>query len=402
MRWCRVLVLLGALVGCAADPQSSVPSTTAMPNTPIVPAATVDVAPATATQPAVSPTTVATTTLEPTPTTAFSATPEQTPTLAPSQEPTPTISPTVVASMPIAPQWSYPIAKAGGIPGDGFFIRHGFDTENTWYNPGYWHTGEDWYALDGDTAGAEVQAVAAGEVVYAGSNYPGRVVIVRHAGDIYSMYGHLDPALKVGEGQQVARGDVLGTVLARGDETPNHLHFEIRTFLLTDAVNGPAPRYDFRCGPQCAPGPGYWPIDAPELPDALGWRNPTHVIAERSGWMSIAGTEPAVRGEVVVASGADASALTLWGNVDATGNGSDPLGEVIVASGQRLRVLTTQVGDRVSDRTSATAYRVWYRVVLDDGRTGWLAALFADAYDTGSDGAPSSVRFVLLPFAPQQ
>ncbi len=232
MRWCRVLVLLGVLVGCASDPQSSVPSTTAMPNTPIVPAATVDVAPATATQIAVSPTTVATTTPEPTPTTAFSATPEQTPTLAPSPEPTPTISPAVVASMPIAPQWSYPIAKAGGIPGDGFFIRHGFDTENTWYNPGYWHTGEDWYALDGDTAGAEVQAVAAGEVVYAGSNYPGRVVIVRHAGDIYSMYGHLDPALEVGEGQQVTRGDVLGTVLAarrRNAQSPTFRDTDVST-----------------------------------------------------------------------------------------------------------------------------------------------------------------------------
>ena len=67
----------------------------------------------------------------------------------------------------------------------------------------------------GDTAGARVYAVADGEVVYAGANYPGRVVIVRHADDLYSMYGHLDPALAVRVGQQVARGDLIGTVLRR-------------------------------------------------------------------------------------------------------------------------------------------------------------------------------------------
>src|SRR5215207_5678363 len=43
-----------------------------------------------------------------------------------------------------------PIGMPGKPPGDGFFIRHGYTSENTWYNPGYWHTGEDWYALEGD------------------------------------------------------------------------------------------------------------------------------------------------------------------------------------------------------------------------------------------------------------
>ncbi len=36
------------------------------------------------------------------------------------------------------------------------------------------------------------------------------------------------------------------------------------------------------------------------------------------------------------------------------------------------------------------------------GARGGLPRSLADAYDTGSDGAPSSVRFVLLPFVPQQ
>jgi len=38
---------------------------------------------------------------------------------------------------------AYPIGLAGQVPGDGFVIRHGSATENTWYNPGWWHTGED-------------------------------------------------------------------------------------------------------------------------------------------------------------------------------------------------------------------------------------------------------------------
>jgi hypothetical protein len=42
-----------------------------------------------------------------------------------------------------APVFSYPIGWPGELPGDGFRIRHGYATENTWYNPGYWHTGED-------------------------------------------------------------------------------------------------------------------------------------------------------------------------------------------------------------------------------------------------------------------
>src|SRR5215217_3398033 len=73
-----------------------------------------------------------------------------------------------------------PIGFPDRLPGDGFFVRHGYACENTWYNPGGWHTGEDWYAIGEETAGALIYAVAAGEVVFVGSNYPGLVVIVRH------------------------------------------------------------------------------------------------------------------------------------------------------------------------------------------------------------------------------
>lgn len=62
---------------------------------------------------------------------------------------TPTASPT--PPPPSLGLWQYPIRLAGRAPGDGFVIRHGYAVENTWFNPGDWHTGEDWYAQAGET-----------------------------------------------------------------------------------------------------------------------------------------------------------------------------------------------------------------------------------------------------------
>jgi murein DD-endopeptidase MepM/ murein hydrolase activator NlpD len=283
----------------------------------------------------------------------------------------------------------YPIGTPGQPPGDGFFIRHGFQTENTWYNPGYWHTGEDWYAVKGDTAGAQVYAIAAGEVVYAGANYPGRVVIMRHAGDLFSMYGHLDPALAVGEGARVARGDLLGTVLRRADDVPNHLHFELRDFVTTREVNGERPRYGFRCGVNCPPGPGYWPIGAPDLPSAVGWRNPAHAINRR---MLPAGAA----GQAVVASRPASDTLALWSAPPGEGD-RQLLAELSLQPGQRLVLLGLRAGPEQPQATSAESYELWYQVVLPDGQAGWVQAALPSAFDTGGDGRPSSVRFNLLP-----
>jgi hypothetical protein len=242
------------------------------------------------------------------------------------------------------------------------------------------------------TAGAGVYAVADGEIVYAGSNYPGRVVIIRHAGELYSMYGHLDPALAVTVGEQVLRGQSFGTVLRRGDDVPNHLHFEIRTFLTTAEVNGDRPRYNFRCGPNCAPGPGYWPLDAPELPSALGWRNPTHAINRRA-FPAASGN----LGEVVVAAQPIASSVTLWADIAEDGAPQQAQGEIGLESGARFTLLAVRVGPEATQATSAQSYVLWYRVRLPDGREGWLQAAVPSDFETGSDGRPSTTRFNLLP-----
>lgn len=286
----------------------------------------------------------------------------------------------------------YPIGLPGRPPGEGFFIRHGYAVENTWYNPGHWHTGEDWYARTGDTAGAEVYAIGAGSVVYVGANYPGRVVIVEHAPDLYSMYGHLDPAVAVAEGEQVARGALLGTVLRRADTVPNHLHFEVRTFLTTAAVNGPAPRYGFRCGPRCPPGPGYWPLAAPDHPADLGWRNPTHVIAGRM----FAGAAGPL-GDVLVPAEPPQAQASLFTAPPAPGLSREPAGELALEPGLRLRLLAVWAGAEDSRSTSAEAYQLWYRVALPAGGAAWLQVAAPSSFETGSDGRPSSVELSLLP-----
>src|SRR5215204_1375126 len=113
------------------------------------------------------------------------------------------------------------------------------------------------------------------------------------------MYGHLDYALSLAVGDVVERGQPVGTILARTDgRAPSHLHFEIRTFLTMPEVNGASPRYGFACGVECPPGPGYWPIEAPDNPVDVGWRNPSHAIAAATdgvqGLEAVVAAEPTV------------------------------------------------------------------------------------------------------------
>jgi len=279
-----------------------------------------------------------------------------------------------------------PIGWPGRVPGDGFRIGHGFACENTWFAAGWWHTGEDWYATDRDTAGAMVYAIAAGEVVYADFNYPGRVVIVRHEQDLYSMYGHLDPALGVRVGDMVAAGAPLGTVLAQPNvraagQAPSHLHFEVRTFLTVDDVNGTTPQHGVNCGFQCPPGPGYWPAGAAEHPAALGWRNPTHLRFSRlSRALSAL--------EAVPNSTPGAAELPVYATPDVD---ASPFATMIVSSGVTVPVGQLQAGDPAGTGTSAETYDCWLRLDTGSGEVEWVRAMMPSATETGSDGRPSSL-----------
>jgi len=288
-----------------------------------------------------------------------------------------------------APTFSPPIGLPDRVLGDGFFVRHGYACENTWYNAGWLHTGEDYYLPGGNAAGANVLAVADGEIVFAGSEYPGLVVIVKHAEDLYSMYGHLDYALAIESGR-VMRGQPLGTVLDRTDgRAPSHLHFELRTFLTMTEINGSAPRYFYGCGFNCPPGPGYWPIYAPEHPSTMGWRNPTHVIARRAF-----DGPPPNDAEVVVARESAAEAV-LWSTPSDQAK-AKRVGGLPLNPGDRYRLLSIATGPEAALETSAEGYRLWYRIVVPDIDRVWVQAAIPSSNDSGADGRPSSIRFDFL------
>lgn len=283
-------------------------------------------------------------------------------------------------------EWTYPIGLPGRTPGDACGIFHGYACENIPFYPGLWHTGENWHLNSEETAGTPVFAVADGTVVYSGADYPGLVVIIEHAGGLFSMYGHLNFEDGVASDQTVRRGDRIGSVLQRTDGRLSHLHFEIRTFLLADEVNGDTPRHTFNCGYECPPGPGYWPMSDPDHPSVMGWRNPTSVIAS-----SPIGSDA----EVVVSSSAGES-ISIWSAPKGTA-GAERLGDLSVKAGDRFRLLEIDAGDPASIETSANAYHLWYRIEAES-QQGWVQAAVPSPRFTGSDGRPSSVRLRLLPF----
>jgi hypothetical protein len=212
--------------------------------------------------------------------------------------------------------------------------------------------------------------------------------IVKHPDGLYSMYGHLDYALAVEAGQSVERGQLLVTVLTRTDGlAPSHLHFELRTFFTTPEVNGNAPRYGVACGVDCPPGPGYWPLEAPEHPSDIGWRNPTHVIG---------GHTALVDGSEAVVAMTAAGEVDVWSAPQGVDD-AEPLRSLLMRSGDRYALLAIDAGPAASEGTSAEAYRLWYQIATTDGMVGWVQAARPSANDTGSDGRPSSVRFQFLP-----
>ena len=80
----------------------------------------------------------------------------------------------------------------------------------------------------GAAVGTAVKSIAAGEVVLADNvGTYGPTVIVQHGGGDYSVYGSL-ARIDVRKGQQIPKGQPIGTVGATDPDLPPHLHFEIR------------------------------------------------------------------------------------------------------------------------------------------------------------------------------
>ena len=140
----------------------------------------------------------------------------------------------------------------------------GINIQNTY------HLAEDW----GGAGGTTVKAVGNGIVDWydsSYSNWPGRIVIMRHTlssgSTIYSLYGHL-AAVYVSAGQSVQKGDSIGTIL---DQQGNsHLHWEMRSL-----SEGPYP-----CSGTRHEGRGY---TYPQLPDQLGFYDPSNFVNNPPG-----------------------------------------------------------------------------------------------------------------------
>ncbi len=111
--------------------------------------------------------------------------------------------------------------------------------------PKHWPLGEPGYVTRGQvgatggedthpgldiavTIGTLVRTTADGNVVEAGEDPEyGTFVLVQHADEYQSMYGHLSRLL-VHQGQHVAAGEVIGLSGNTGNSSAPHLHFEIR------------------------------------------------------------------------------------------------------------------------------------------------------------------------------
>jgi murein DD-endopeptidase MepM/ murein hydrolase activator NlpD len=91
----------------------------------------------------------------------------------------------------------------------------------------FFHSGIDLLA----PVGSNVLAIAPGTVAFANDQGSyGKLVIINHSGGLQSRYAQLD-SIKVTVGQQVKKGDLVGTVGTSGKPTSTqpHLHFEVRS-----------------------------------------------------------------------------------------------------------------------------------------------------------------------------
>ncbi|HBT49325.1 MAG TPA: histidine phosphatase family protein, partial [Caldanaerobacter subterraneus] len=75
--------------------------------------------------------------------------------------------------------------------------------------------------------GTEVKAALDGVVMLATEKEAlGKVVVLRHEGDVRTVYAHLSEIF-VKEGQQIRQGEVIGKSGDTGKVTAPHLHFEV-------------------------------------------------------------------------------------------------------------------------------------------------------------------------------
>jgi peptidase M23-like protein len=149
------------------------------------------------------------------------------------------LTPCEVATLPLATRFDMPMGSEHGAL---TYNARAFRIER--------HLGDDLNGIGGGNSdlGDVVYAAGAGRVVYAGSPGPGwgKMILIAHRlpdGDeagpvVQTMYAHLE-SIRVRTGENVQRGDEIGTVGTAEGAYLAHLHFEVRV------------------GPYVNPGQGY-------------------------------------------------------------------------------------------------------------------------------------------------
>ena len=143
----------------------------------------------------------------------------------------------------MADGFDFPVGKPDA---EGYYRARGYRPNG--------HLGEDWNGKGGSDTdlGDPVYSVAHGVVVFAQdfAHGWGNVVIVRHAYEeggqkkyADSLYGHLDRIL-VRDGEQLRRGQQLGTIGTGGGLYSAHLHLEIRKDLRVGMARHRFPKDD--------------------------------------------------------------------------------------------------------------------------------------------------------------
>ncbi|NJM70571.1 MAG: M23 family metallopeptidase [Scytonema sp. RU_4_4] len=115
----------------------------------------------------------------------------------------------------------YPLAEVATV-----VLPYGWQTNPT-DGKVFFHSGVDLLAAKR----TPVQVIGDGTVAFAGKQGTyGNLIIINHSGGLQSRYAHLD-SIKVSVGQQVKKGDTVGTIGITGTPTTSqpHLHFEVRS-----------------------------------------------------------------------------------------------------------------------------------------------------------------------------
>jgi murein DD-endopeptidase MepM/ murein hydrolase activator NlpD len=158
------------------------------------------------------------------------------PTLTPSPFP-PTSTPTTIPCDPLTADYcisdGHFLFQRPIHPPDNTFVDASYRYASTANGKRDPHTGVEFV----NKFGTAVYAAGQGSVIFAGPdskpvympwpNYYGNLVVIEHAGGLYTLYAHLSKIL-VEKGQTVASGEQIGEVGQTGVAIGPHLHFEVR------------------------------------------------------------------------------------------------------------------------------------------------------------------------------